>query len=88
MKKSRWKGEVEDCGSTIDLVDSENQLLQFRVGEVFFGKSKSQTETGLWIWYQERYLDSKESGPVLMDEENWKKIRNYIDKKFRRSKNE
>jgi hypothetical protein len=79
--KIAWQGKVEESLSNIEVVDSENQKLLFRVGEVFFKSGKSKV--GLWIWYQEENLKSKEMGPVLMDEKNWNKIKGHINKKFR-----
>lgn len=82
MKKAEWKSEVEDYNSEIEVTDSENQLLQFRVGQVFFNKGQ-RTQIGLWIWYQEKKLNSKLKGPVLMDKDSWDQVKKYIDKKFK-----
>ena len=82
MKKAEWKSKVEDCNSEIEVTDSENQLLQFRVGQVFFDKSQ-RTQVGLWVWYQEKKLSSKLKGPVLIDKDSWNQVKKYIDKKFR-----
>ena len=76
-----WKGKVEKSLSDIELIDSENQNLQFRVGQVFFEKGCSQI--GLWITYQEKYMQGDEKGPVLMSQKNWETIRNFIDRKFK-----
>jgi hypothetical protein len=82
VKKAEWKSEVEDYNSEIEVTDSENQLLQFRVGQVFFNKGQ-RTQIGLWIWYQEKKLNSKLKGPVLMDKDSWDQVKKYIDKKFK-----
>lgn len=82
MNKNSWKGKVEESPVSIDLVDSENQFLEFRVGQVFFETGKPKI--GLWICYQKKFMAGNQQGPVLMDKSNWKKIKNYIDKKFRR----
>jgi hypothetical protein len=37
---------------------------------------------GLWIGYQEKYLDGKLFGPVLISEDNWKRIRDHVNRRF------
>ena len=87
MKKN-WNGRTEENSTEISLIDAENQSLMFMVGDVLRtpnGSNISKVKPGLWIWYQEKNLQSKVQGAVITDEENWKKIRNHINKGFRKA---
>lgn len=81
MKKNSWKAKVIDDCTSMDIVDSEDQLLKFRVGQVFF--KKGSPKLGLWVWYQEKNMASKQKGPFLMDKDSWDELKKYVDKKFR-----
>ena len=82
--------EDKDDPSMQIIIDGEDrkkkytyQSLGFRVGPVFETDSDEPTRQGLWIEYQERYMDSPMVGPVLLSREEWIHIRDFIDAKFK-----
>lgn len=69
------KDGLEIDGVTADCHDG-NQTLSFRVGPIYHGNTI--TGQGLWIEYTNNGL----YGPVLMNEEEWKELKAFIDEKF------
>ena len=82
MKKKTYQEKIEEDPSIITVIDSENQSLEFRVGRIF--TEHFTTDIGLWIWYQNKYLESKQEGPVLITKKGWERIKKYIDRKFKK----
>jgi hypothetical protein len=69
----------DDGGSVVIAVEADDnptghrQALWVRVGEVFDG-DQVRDEPGVWVEYQERYLASGTSGPVLLTPAIWRKL--------------
>ena len=68
---------LEEPYSDIDIVDSENQRLTFRVGPVFEGNKN--TGLGIWIGYQEEYQTTVQLGDVLISFSTLEKILEHIN---------
>jgi len=68
--------------SEVTVVDVEHQMLSVRVGPVFVGDGYVHKTPGIWIWYQERYMMSELSGPVLLSLESWRRFNEYVEKRF------
>jgi len=101
VKKAIWEGKIEDEGNQSIFYDACNQKLSFRVGPVFFSKTKkeidkgrgdgvvknsSQVKIGLWIEYEDLATKEGYKGPLLMSEEVWKELKKKVDKEFKNSK--
>jgi len=75
--EGKFRELVKDDGTVFSIVDSEGQLLEFRVGPVFF---KDHAEhNAIWISYQEYHMDSDLIGPVLISLETFKKLVEYVN---------
>ncbi|MEK6832762.1 MAG: hypothetical protein AABY32_01830 [Nanoarchaeota archaeon] len=68
-------------GAEIDIVDSEGQMLGFRVGDVYHNIPEKATKA-LWINYQRRYMSSNMQGPFLMSKKMWNMLKKEIDYRF------
>ena len=77
-KEGKFKELTNDDETIFSVVDSEGQLLEFRVGPVFF---EDKTEpNALWISYQEHHQQSDMVGPVLLSLDTFKKLVEYVNK--------
>lgn len=60
------------------------QALWVRVGPVFYGNGTVQaTIPGIWISYQEEYMGSPLSGPVLLTPGTWKQLDKAVRRRLR-----
>ena len=57
----------------IVVVDSAQQALWFRIGQVYTD-GKPDRVPGIWILYQNKYMADKTQGPILLSPEIWNKI--------------
>jgi hypothetical protein len=64
---------IEDASDT-----GHRQAISIRVGPVYNNGIRSP-KPGIWLEYQEDYLNSLPHGPVLLDEKTW----NALDKAVR-----
>lgn len=65
-------------GSMMTVDESEDQRLWIRVGMVFHG-NKVQRQPGIWISYQEKALESKLQGPVLISPSIWRRVNRAVE---------
>lgn len=83
------KSRLEDEGTiAIAIEEDDVQALWVRVGPVYFNH-EIYDEPGIWIEYQERYMDSDLRGPVLISAETWDELDKYVRRrlaKFDKSK--
>lgn len=76
---------VDDDGAEVIAVEEADdpQALWFRVGQVYDGDTLRK-EPGIWINYQERYMASGLSGPVLLTPAVWRELVAAVDARLRR----
>ena len=76
---------ITDISTVLDIVDSEDQKLEIRVGSVYYGNIADE-ELGIWICYQRRDGRTPMVGPVLISPRNWKIISKYVNYQLKRKK--
>jgi hypothetical protein len=81
--KGHWGDFLIDTNDTeVSHVDAAGQRLAFRVGPVFV-----EDDVGgeaLWIWYQEKHMESSKQGDVLMSKEAWDKLVEIVNSRWRK----
>jgi len=69
-----------DDGASVG-IDINRQALWVRVGPVF-DNGNERDEPGIWINYQESYLDSSLTGPVLLTPRAWQQLVELVAKRL------
>lgn len=81
FNKSHWGDHWVDDGTGFEVVDSAGQHLFFRVGMVFTdGSNKPDRTPGVWIDYQEHYMNSPITGCLLLSPETFEAIVKYYNR--------
>lgn len=82
MSESKdWRETIEfDGPPTVEVIDSENQSLMFRVGPVYVGGKV--IAKALWVEYQSERMRVLPLGPVLISEEGWRELAHIINGMF------
>lgn len=76
---------VDDGGPEMIVVEEgdDPQALWVRVGPVF-DDNVERCVPGVWICWQDRYMESPLGGPVLLTPEVWRELARAVERRLRR----